>query len=178
MREKKRQKLWKWPAALAIVLLLGGLGWALRDRSIETADSGETPVPEPSLGSESSLAREVVVIGEENEGLPAAVVSDPTIPHDHSHPGPCARCLAEKKLGPRRTEYAELQFQLISQSHQVSEDLAPALREACRDFANAVLIEWSFSENRPLLPPDDRVQEQWQKFLGPLVNPLPGIDSP
>ena len=94
-------------------------------------------------------------------------------PGHEGHGDECAHCLGERKLALYREDYAAL---LLARTEETAapdpaqEDLVLA---ACRRVAAAVLTEWSFSESRPLLPPDDVVEARRREILGPVLASLP-----
>lgn len=89
------------------------------------------------------------------------------------HGDECAQCLAERKLATYREDYARIHYDRAMEERHADEREALEVLDACRVLAGKVLREWSFSESRPVLPPDEVVDARQREILDPLLSRLP-----
>ncbi|WP_367873267.1 hypothetical protein [Luteolibacter sp. Populi] len=145
-----------------MVVLIGVAGWSQRHREpVEAA-------PEKVAVLERPMA-----IGQ----APAPDFSHapvPAIPAGHEgHGVECAACEAERGLAVCREDYAQMEFARLSDGLQADEVQSRLLLESCRQFAAAVVKDWSHAKSRPELPADAVVAAQRQQILEPVLIKIP-----
>ena len=98
----------------------------------------------------------------------------PAIPAGHEgHGVECAACEAERGLAVCREDYAQMEFARLSDGLQADEAQSRQLLESCRQFAAAVVKEWSHAKSRPELPADAVVATQRKQILEPVLIKIP-----
>ncbi len=158
------------------VLLVAAILLALKNRP-EEARREEAVPPAASRKTErepSPAPRRVLPLPAEED--PAAAVAaaaqalPPVFPSGHEgHGDECAECLAARRLAACREDYAQLCYTQLAEAYVIGGEMSPRVLEACRRFAASVLKEWSFSESKPLLPPDEIVEARRREFVSPLL---------
>jgi hypothetical protein len=160
---------------LAILCLLGGavLFWGVRKESA----APDSEPPQAALDQDATRhEREAKPSVPSETRMPSALVpvSTPVAQAGHEgHGDECAQCLADRKLAAYREDYARMQHARVLNDRDADEEKSLEVLDACRVLAGKVLQEWSFSESRPVLPPDDVVDARQREILEPLLTRLP-----
>ncbi len=154
-------------AAGVFLALKRGPGDETRQEASRSAASGQAVRP---LGAAAVESRRSPAPPAATAVAVNAAAFPPSIPPGHEgHGDNCAECLAARRLAACREDYAQLCYTQLAEAYEFSGEKAPQLLDACRRFAASVLKEWSFSESKPLLPPDEIVEARRREFVSPLL---------
>lgn len=81
----------------------------------------------------------------------------------------CTHCANLLKLSEYQAEYAEMQWTKILQTHRPEPSQVEDIRLACRQLADAVMLEWSLENNAPVLQAEATIRALEKEIIVPAL---------